>query len=847
MLIYLQLRPIDDADIFTQITLGKLLIKTGHLITTEPFVFWRINNPISNPGWLAQLLFAGAYQISGFSFVKILHSIIFASAFTLIARTYRKVHQQEVEIHPLAILFGTLLAFFFVGAFMSVRPQVFSLIGTAFIYSICSQQKFKFRHISSLIALAIIWQNTHASVVVGLVVVICFLLEKALSRPFDVKKSFMLLLTLIILSFVVFITPAGISILNISTTNLEISRRLLQISEWMPIWHNSVRGELPMFWPILVIVFISFFAWPRSFRKVDIMLVVLFTCLSLYSARFCFYLGLFLIGPLTTMINMLYQRIGINISKKLPHSPFVFILFLALIAIGTTFCPSVSPSFPHAALRALNRIGSPLNVFNYREWGGVLTFYTNGNDKVFIDGRLYLYPHDIWKQYYKFASGDEETISSVLNSQSIDALLLHKLFFRSALPKINKLSDWKIVFEDEQAIAFMRSSLLSLFHTKQSQSLEEDFPYPKKIFRSLNLVNSLGDTGTTDFVQYWTANQLFKEGKNAYNGEEMLAIQKGLGLNGEVATMMWNPPWLLVMLKPILDTKFTTSAQLWLIINFLLFIVIAILIWQKVLEQEKFSIAYVLSLLSFYPLWSCLGSGQIGILLASTVTIFVLCFRNRHYILSGMALAPLTVKPHLFYLFVPFAIYGLFTKIGRLIAVGFFSCFAIMLIITEYFYSGAISTWFQTHSKQLWKGPFISPLEFQPDTLVGILRQLYLFLSPTHNSGTWLMWLFPSFLLICTNFLLMKNRPLWSLEKYFCFILCLSMFTSPYGWSSDQVILIFPLLAIVSTNNKTKIAIVILGSLSIAIAATVLGGPLCFSWFPLLLLCLIYFLNFPKE
>ena len=63
---------------------------------------------------------------------------------------------------------------------------------------------------------------------------------------------------------------------------------------------------------------------------------------------------------------------------------------------------------------------------------------------------------------------------------------------------------------------------------------------------------TLGEPGTEDFVQYWAAWQLLQEGLNPYDAGLMNAIQQTVGQKAEVTTMMWNPPWTVLLMSPIL-------------------------------------------------------------------------------------------------------------------------------------------------------------------------------------------------------------------------------------------------------------------------------------------------------
>ena len=64
-----------------------------------------------------------------------------------------------------------------------------------------------------------------------------------------------------------------------------------------------------------------------------------------------------------------------------------------------------------------------------------------------------------------------------------------------------------------------------------------------------------GQLGTFDFIQYWTAGQLFLDGKNPFDWDENFKLQKSLGWTYSIPLVMKNPPWLLAWLYPLMATQ----------------------------------------------------------------------------------------------------------------------------------------------------------------------------------------------------------------------------------------------------------------------------------------------------
>jgi hypothetical protein len=83
----LQLRPIDDVDIFWQMRAGQIILDQSRLITTDPFSYTHMGDSVPTIGWLAQIVFAWFYCVGSWPAVKALHVLMFSGAFVIAARS----------------------------------------------------------------------------------------------------------------------------------------------------------------------------------------------------------------------------------------------------------------------------------------------------------------------------------------------------------------------------------------------------------------------------------------------------------------------------------------------------------------------------------------------------------------------------------------------------------------------------------------------------------------------------------------------------------------------------------------------------------------------------------------
>ena len=158
--------------------------------------------------------------------------------------------------------------------------------------------------------------------------------------------------------------------------------------------------------------------------------------------------------------------------------------------------------------------------------------------------------------------------------------------------------------------------------------------------------------GTTDLVAYWTAGQLMRAGDSPYDSEKLYQLQRHLGSRDTTPTSVWNPPWLLLWIFPLLLAPFPLAALIWLALNFGLILACGTLIWRTLAgpsAARQIGIAWMATV-AFLPALFTLRMGQISsIVLLGVVGFLYFASQDRDF-LAGSCLALTTIKPHVVYL-----------------------------------------------------------------------------------------------------------------------------------------------------------------------------------------------------
>jgi hypothetical protein len=314
-----------------------------------------------------------------------------------------------------------------------------------------------------LALLGLIWQNLHPSLPIGILVYGLLSLqdfdkERALSWFWEVGAG------VGVLAICCVLTPDGFELLRVSQDSQRISTAL-GVSEWLPAWSLGVRAAMTPFYFFFVLGVIALLVKRKDYKLSEVSFFVLFSAMTFYAARFGFYLGLVAVPFFVKTVEQITPK---NLFAWNPNAPvrkiqFIIpgLIYLTLIGGMALYLPMVSPIFPREAIAALKNHPEVRRVFDYREYAGALSYWGDKHWKLFIDGRLYLYPEKIWRFYNGVAVADEHSLEILCREYRPDVLFLRKSFFAGFLSQFetseNELCErkWNNIYEDDETIVFI--------------------------------------------------------------------------------------------------------------------------------------------------------------------------------------------------------------------------------------------------------------------------------------------------------------------------------------------------------------------------------------------------------
>jgi len=281
-----------------------------------------------------------------------------------------------------------------------------------------------------------------------------------------------------------------------------------------------------------------------------------------------------------------------------------------------------------------------------------------------------------------------------------------------------------------------------------------------------------------DYVAYWAAARLLLNGDNPYSPTSLLHLQQKVGLQGTEPLMMWNPPWTFILTLPFGFFDFSVSQFLWFVLNVFAVLFSSHQLWRIYTGSTVYSRMPWLLALTFFPNILVLIFGQISPLILLGLTTFVCFVQRQKWIAAGAALVIVSVKPHFVYLFW-IALFLWICQRGRWrILLGAGLAWLLAAILPLIIDPAVYSQYVELYSR----APLRMPLDLPAPTLRNVLKVFtpvdsavveYL---PTMAGIGWML------------FYWLRHKDQWEWAEQLPLILLVSIVTSAYTWSFDQVV-----------------------------------------------------------
>jgi len=296
-------------------------------------------------------------------------------------------------------------------------------------------------------------------------------------------------------------------------------------------------------------------------------------------------------------------------------------------------------------------------------------------------------------------------------------------------------------------------------------------------------IASTTSLGENDFVGYWSAAYLLRDGQNPYNPELMkITQQTKLHTRQDSTIMAWNPPTLFVFLLPLTWLSFIQAKYAWLLVNLTMIVTSAIRLVNIYLpvRKPKHILVILLFVMIFPPVLAGIFMGQVTFLVFFGLVFCITLIKKEKWFWAGASLILTTIKPHLvilpaLYIFVLMAVNRKLNGWIGFIVAGC-SCAIALFLLRPLWIQDLIGL------------STIAPVQWATPTIGGLIR--YLGIS---NTARYLIILF-----LPLPFLLVRHRNILSMELSVALLTLLTIPVTFFGWSYDQTLLLIPIIQVFS-------------------------------------------------
>jgi len=472
-----------DGDTGYHIRAGEYILNTLSVPKADIFSFITPTMPWTAHEWLSEVVMALLHQIGGLTAVVIAFSLLIAASIYVFFKVVRTDGNNVLLSVAATITFVALTKVHWLA-----RPHIFSLIILLVWYHLLDD--FQYRNKNRLWLLPLImllWVNLHGGFIIGLGILGIYISGNFVHLFTDVNKwksiskerTLTLAKVLVVSIIACVVNPIGYKIF-LFPFNLIANKFIMDsVGEF----HSPNFHEIQPFKYLLLFLIILFAYSKIKPNFIEVVLILLFINMSLYSVR---YIPLFALIVIPIVLRYMYWDFVINLKPVAsflrqrienitsvdniatgyfwPSLSMILIIFFAGTGIVThSFDPEIKPI---NALEFLNKNNISGNMFNNDEFGDFVIYTSHQQYKVFIDGRGDMYGSKVFKEYYnvhEFRRGWEKVL---------DKYEITWIFFdtNSAFARyLTNRDDWKLIYSDKVASIFVKN-------IRQHQPLINKFP-----------------------------------------------------------------------------------------------------------------------------------------------------------------------------------------------------------------------------------------------------------------------------------------------------------------------------------------------------------------------------------
>ncbi len=474
-----------DGDTGYHIRAGEYIIETLSIPKMDVFSFISPTLTWTAHEWLSEVIMAAVHEAFGLTGIVIFFSFIISLVYYLLFKTIRKNNGNII-----IAAFVVLLVLVASQIHWLARPHIFSLLLMVIWYYLLDEYQYNHKnYLYFFPPMMLLWVNLHGGFLTGFILLGIYLFGNLVQlitsegeeRDSYKKKIRMLGLIIIACLFVSLINPYGYRIL-LFPFNLVSNKYIMDhVAEFLsPNFHATFVK--PFEFLLLFILAIFVFSKNRL-NIIELAMILLFTHMSLYSAR---YIPLFsiiaapiLLKPLNSILEQSNGKFAEFFKKKSENIsiidksakgylwPFMALILVVIFVKGGKIDYKFDETkMPVAAVEFMKKEHLQGNMFDDDEFGDYIIYSAWPEYKVFVDGRSDMYGVDIIKEFIKVVRV-KHGWDEILEKYNIKWIIYNANTALSLF--LMERDDWKLIYADKVANIFVKN-------IPENQYLVEKYP-----------------------------------------------------------------------------------------------------------------------------------------------------------------------------------------------------------------------------------------------------------------------------------------------------------------------------------------------------------------------------------
>jgi hypothetical protein len=478
-----------QTDLWHHLARGRVIAAEGRLLDEDRFTYTVAGRPFQDANWLWQVSHYGLYTLGGLPLVQTVNAAVLAAAMAVLVMHCRR---RSGSLSAAAIV--CIIAFLGLWQFFLIRPQTFSFLFFVVLHAMLEAARKRPRLLWLVPLLMALWANVHGGFPVGLALIGCYAAAACFSErraggvnplekqgvhtprsprlPQSLRTAAPWALCLLAAVAETFINPYGWNVYRyVLHTSRTASGR--GIDEWLPPGLDILAGKMWVLSILGLLVLLARTGRRRTERRprvVDLLLIACFLPAACGSVRMVAWWLLVSAPLLTTLLADAWPRLKqLDAATARPTAAAGLIVgvFVMAMVFSVPWLERCNPVFArpgraHRTETDLQSVADRLasvapggRVFTRFEWGEYIGWALAGRWKVFMDGRIEIFPDEVWAQYSAVTRGRADW-EQLLDAHDVRWLLLDTGYHRDLLPVVEGPGRWQVVFRQGDAVLLAR-------------------------------------------------------------------------------------------------------------------------------------------------------------------------------------------------------------------------------------------------------------------------------------------------------------------------------------------------------------------------------------------------------